>query len=409
MSPNQGKSEQSEVDIFIANRIFPDATSLFANVLKPVEDIKDNAIIVLDTNTLLVPYTTGTNSLNQIQKIYRELVQNNRLIIPAQAAREFVKNRPTKIAEVYQQLTRKNSSQHKFDIGKYPLLESLEAYKETLEIEKEINELIKKYTKAISSVIDHISGWTWNDPVSLIYAEIFNKSVIIEPEIDQNKVKEDLKNLILHKNPPGYKDGGKPDLGIGDLLIWLTILEIGKSNKSHVIFVSGEEKHDWFYRSEKKALYPRYELVDEFRRETEGCSFHIISFSRLLDLYGADEDVVEEIRMEENRLFNSATHHPQERDYWYEEIELETIDGQKVTQETYLLRVYPEKFNGYDAYMDIPMSCNLHIIKVFSPRLNKTWKVVFGPVESPITGIFRGDYTSNNPPAWIFGLSLLTE
>ncbi|QJB43243.1 hypothetical protein [Dolichospermum flos-aquae] len=113
--------------------------------------------------------------------------------------------------------------------------------------------------------------------------------------------------------------------------------------------------------------------------------------------------------MEENRLFNSATHHPQERDYWYEEIELETIDGQKVTQETYLLRVYPEKFNGYDAYMDIPMSCNLHIIKVFSARLNKTWKVVFGPVESPITGIFRGDYTSNNPPAWIFGLSLLTE
>ena len=46
-----------------------------SNVLRPVEDIKDNAIIVLDTNTLLVPYTTGTNSLNQIQKIYKELIQ----------------------------------------------------------------------------------------------------------------------------------------------------------------------------------------------------------------------------------------------------------------------------------------------------------------------------------------------
>jgi len=33
MSQNQGKSGQSEVDIFIANRIFPDATSLFAKRL----------------------------------------------------------------------------------------------------------------------------------------------------------------------------------------------------------------------------------------------------------------------------------------------------------------------------------------------------------------------------------------
>jgi hypothetical protein len=42
--------------------------------------------------------------------------------------------------------------------------------------------------------------------------------------------------------PPGYKDAGKADEGIGDYLIWETILEIGRTRKASVIFVTGGEK-----------------------------------------------------------------------------------------------------------------------------------------------------------------------
>lgn len=104
-----------------------------------------------------------------------------------------------------------------------------------------------------------------------------------------------------------------------------------------------------------------------------------------------------------------SIHHPQETDYWNEEIEIETSTGQRDSQKIYLLRVYPTTFNGYDAYMDIPMSGIRDIRRVISLRLKKRWEVVSGLTKSPIEGLFRGDYTTNNPRAWIFGLKLVTE
>jgi len=102
-------------------------------------------------------------------------------------------------------------------------------------------------------------------------------------------------------------------------------------------------------------------------------------------------------------------HHPQEQDYWEEKIEVETATNQRLFIQTYLLRVYPETFNSYDAYMDIPMSNNPNIKKIYSSRLGKIWEVITGPTESLINGYFRGDYTENNPPAWVFGLRLISN
>jgi hypothetical protein len=109
------------------------------------------------------------------------------------------------------------------------------------------------------------------------------------------------------------------------------------------------------------------------------------------------------------RRYDSSHHHPQERDFPYEEVEIETSDGNGLSIKAYLLRVYPETFNGYDAYIDIPMSEPSDIKKVRSSHLGKTWEVIAGPAKSPIRGYFRGDYTENNPPAWIFGLRLIEE
>jgi uncharacterized protein YutE (UPF0331/DUF86 family) len=69
-----------------------------------------------------------------------------------------------------------------------------------------------------------------------------------------------------------------------------------------ILWVINRIRYDWWHRIEGQALYPRYELIDEFRRESGGCSLHIIPFSSFLDLYGASESVVEEVREEESRL-----------------------------------------------------------------------------------------------------------
>ncbi len=74
------------------------------------------------------------------------------------------------------------------------------------------------------------------------------------------------------------------------------LLEIGKNEKRHVIFVSGDVKADWWIRSEDNQLYPRYELIYEFATHSEGQSLHIIGFGDFLKLYGANEKVVEEVK-----------------------------------------------------------------------------------------------------------------
>ncbi len=293
-----------EHDIFIANSTYPEAEAIFRARIKSLQDIKEDCFVVLDTNALVVPYTISPKSLAEIQSVYQKLVGKSRLVIPGQVAREFAKQRANKIAELFQQLNRKVNGLPQLQKGKYPLLENLPSYQAAIKIEAELDEILQRYKQSISDVLNHVREWRWNDPVSSLYSELFSKGVVLDPPLEKQQIREELIRRQIHHLPPGYKDSSKDDEGIGDLLIWYTILEIGKSRKKSVIFVSGEEKSDWWYKSEGQTLYPRYELTDEFRRSSEEQSFHIISFSNLLDLYGVSADVILEVR--EKELQNST-------------------------------------------------------------------------------------------------------
>ena len=292
-------NEKESLPSFHLKESYPDATSIFRVSLPPVEEVRDNALIVLDTNVLLVPYTINPKSLDEIKRTYIRLIDEKRLFVPAQVAREFAKNRAGKIGELFQQFSRKRNRLDTLQAGRYPLLESLAEYNDLINIEKEIDEKIKEYRKTIGSVLNHIRGWRWNDSVSVMYRELFIAEVIIDNALTENELEADLGRRLANRIPPGFKDSSKDDNGIGDLIIWQTILSLGKERKRNVVFVSGEEKTDWWHRSENEALYPRFELVDEYSRISEGKSFHIVKFSQLLDLFGAEEQLVEEVRKKE--------------------------------------------------------------------------------------------------------------
>lgn len=299
MPEDNRKKPESEFDIFIANSTYPEAASIFTHTLRPLDEIKNDCFVVIDTNALLVPYSIGKESLEQIQRTYRKLVDEKRLLIPGQVAREFARNRANKISELFQQLSRKRSNIQQLQKGKYPLLEAFEEYQDSVRLESEIDKLLQQYRETLGKVLSHIRSWTWNDPVSVLYSKLFTQDVVFDISLDQEFLRSDLNQRQLHSIPPGYKDAAKDDKGVGDLLIWHTILEIGKTHNRSVIFISGEEKSDWWHKSETQALYPRYELIDEFRRSSNGQSFYIIAFSQFLNLYGASEKVVEEVRQEE--------------------------------------------------------------------------------------------------------------
>lgn len=303
------QSDKATSAIFSANSIYPDARSIFTR-LQPLDEIKDDCYIVLDTNVLLLPYSIGDEDLlEQIRKTYRPLSAKKRLIVPGQVAREFAKNRANKIAELYQQIADKQISP--LQRGKYPLLNSLKSYQMIVDLEEEIDrklgEYRQKYEKAIKEILAHIQEWRWNDPVTQLYSEIFDEDTIIDLPIEEETLQSDLEHRLLYNIPPGYKDRGKDDRGIGDLLIWHTILEIGRTKKSSVIFVSRDEKADWQIRSKGNALYPRYELVDEFRRASAGQAFHMVSFAYFLELFGASEKIVQQVQQEESLLQKAET------------------------------------------------------------------------------------------------------
>jgi hypothetical protein len=294
------ESKPTDADPNVLSVTYPEPDQIFSFHLETLDKVKDGALFVIDTNALLVPYRTGRDSVEAIRKTYAKLVKEKRLVIPAQVAREFANQRAEHLKNTYKQLSDRQSVT--INTEPYPLFEGLDEYKALLAAEEEAKKKLDDYRKAVARMLQTMRGWQWNDPISSLYAGLFTKAVIVTPSDAGGKVLEDLEYRYLNKIPPGFKDEKKSDGGIGDLLIWKTILQVGAQAKKHVVFVSGDEKTDWWYRSDKIALYPRFELVDEFRRNSAGKSLHIIPFSRFLELFGASKEVLEEVTREQQAV-----------------------------------------------------------------------------------------------------------
>lgn len=287
-------------DLQFNNRdIFPNPSDTFFFKLEPIEDIKSECIFVLDANVLLQPFTSGMKSLNGIKNVYKSLSDTDRIFLPAQAVREFLNNRAQKIADMNEALSKKMNQSYQY-VGTHPLLGELEEYQALEKQENIVRDAIKVYQDEIKKTLKVIKSWGWNDPVSNMYHDVLGGRVLSDNELDMEEMKKDLKRRNELNIPPGYKDKNKEQNQGGDLLIWHEILKLASDKKKHLIFVSGDEKPDWWHQSGKKPLYPRFELVDEYREKSEGKSFHIISLSELLELSDADEDVVKAVKSSEN-------------------------------------------------------------------------------------------------------------
>ena len=302
------KVEECDIErVFLASNVLPSAADAFGAQVNNVEEAIKSGDIIIDTNVLLIPYGTGSASLMDIISIYEKLKSSGRIFLPAQVAREFIKNRPNKIAELQQSLLNKVSQISTIDKFSFPIMEDIPEYKKLNELIESAKSIKKEITKENSALIAKIHSWEWSDPVSSLYKKVFTSDIIIESEGKNDDILQELLRRQRLSIPPGYKDSGKDDLGIGDFLIWKTILKLGGKNKKDIIFVSGDEKADWQHRAGGSGFLPRYELLDEYRRESGGKAFYIIQLSRLLELLKAKEDSVNEIKQEETRILESNT------------------------------------------------------------------------------------------------------
>ncbi|WP_338811973.1 PIN domain-containing protein [Bernardetia sp. Wsw4-3y2] len=284
-------------DIFYLESVFPEADKVFSSNYPTIEEIKKKCIFILDTNILFVPFDTSEKSLAVIGEIFKQLKVDSRLFLPARVAREFAKNRGKTIGDVFLKIRQKKNGLNSggFKIDDYPILEHNDDFIKLKENFSAIRKLISESRELFSNIENYILSWNWNDPVSNTYKEIFTPDIVIEMKKSQEDLEKDLKFRIEHKIPPGFKDSGKIDDGVGDLIVWQTVLEIGKDKNMNVILVSNDQKNDWYYIQDKTGLYPRFELFDEFRRFTNGNSIAMINFPQLLKMYNASEDIVDEV------------------------------------------------------------------------------------------------------------------
>lgn len=273
---------------------FPNTSRLF----EPYSLVDLNSaetIVVLDTSTLLLPYAVRKDDLNAIGHVYKRLAEQNRIFIPSRAAREFAKNRERKLGEMVKAIDDMRSRLPTVSERISPLLEGMKEHEEAKAAGALLSQASKSYSEALKALLDKITRWHGDDPVSQLYNEVF-RECITDSGKSKNALESEWAQRAAINRPPGYKDKGKADGGLGDFLIWDTVLHIGGEKEKDLAFVTGDVKSDWFVRSGRTALYPRLELVDEYKEVSGGRSFRICSLHELLAEMKVSKDIVEEIR-----------------------------------------------------------------------------------------------------------------
>lgn len=261
---------------------------IFPGFYRPTEEefaqLWASALIVPDTNILLTLYRLSESTRGKLLQILEEL--KDRLFVPYQVAFEFQKNRIGVIddqKEAYQTVEKQVQGvarQVGGGMGRHPRLDK--------------KDLEERISKALKPVEDHLAGIRADHPDPLADEDALGVDAVRDKldAILEGCVGEprDLDELIKvgrkryeRKQPPGYEDRKKdePDR-YGDLAIWLDMIEAAKAEKQGVIFVTEERKEDWWWKQGSDTFAPRYELVEEMRRETNGQRLYIYGFERFM-------------------------------------------------------------------------------------------------------------------------------
>ncbi|WP_084267787.1 PIN domain-containing protein [Azohydromonas lata] len=298
MSKENSQNESPEISAY--KERFSNPELIFTHGWSPVERIKDNCIVSLDTNVLLAPYKLRKESIDAIEKIYKKLKVEGRIFISKQTVREFAANKSNKLAEISHGIHERKLKLK--PSPEYPILFDLPEYEKLQQVSKDLKERIDHYNSALDAIADKIKEWVWHDPVVQMYSKIFSKEVIVEHNLSDDALAKDLARRNKFKIPPGYRDASKEENSEGDLSIWHTLLEIGRSHNKDLVFVSEDRKPDWWIRSTGSALMPKYELIHEYQNVANGKSLHLLIFSEFLEKFDVAPDVVEDVKSEELRV-----------------------------------------------------------------------------------------------------------
>lgn len=158
-------------------------------------------------------------------------------------------------------------------------------------------EALNKFTGVFSQQFD--PGVIHQQVVTHLSSSILNSDIAALC----TRAMQEANGRIEHRLPPGFRDDGKPENRLGDLIIWYEILEKSAAVAEtfpRVLFISRDEKSDWVYapaqrnrlaggvRKPVPNTEPQIKLADprlvtEFARKTGHGNFTIANLPTIVE------------------------------------------------------------------------------------------------------------------------------
>lgn len=269
---------------------------------KPVTQLLNDSIIVIDTNVLLAAYQWREVTVNEVLKALQQIKKEGRLRIPMQVIKEFSKNRTKQIKQRMNDLDQvisKLQKDNKPIKERVPMLEGKSIFKETEELQENYHKSIKEYKDGLIKLREHLKNLFYEDHFLDRVMEI-SEGTILLPEKNEDVLKKEAEERFMNKIPPGFKDSPKEENSAGDYIIWSSILQLG----TDVVFVSGDKKDDWVYRdNNENPIVARRELIEEYFMKTGKDFAHITPKDFITSLNPTISDHVKEDLSNYNSLY----------------------------------------------------------------------------------------------------------
>jgi hypothetical protein len=244
-----------------------------------------NSLIILDTNCLFIPYRSKPQTCVSFFHTLEKL--SDRLWLPHQVVFEYGENRLNVIADqkrAYQKLISLLSANETKISGTISSDYSRHPFIDTIKIEEHLTHAFTEIKKQIIEIEKEHPDLDSDDPFLKKTLELFNGKV--GPEYTPKRLHEiyiEGKSRYESDTPPGYEDKDKTtDRELyGDLIIWFQIIDHAKLTKKSIIFITGDNKEDWWWILKGKTIGPKPELVKEIK-EKANVSFYMYNLDRFL-------------------------------------------------------------------------------------------------------------------------------
>jgi hypothetical protein len=255
-----------------------------------IKSAMTSGLVVLDTNVLLSPYRFAPAARMELLSVLNRV--KDRLWVPRRVAEEFHRNRLNVISD--------------HDAAYMPVIDALRENQKSIneDLEPKIKQLANRTALSDEDRNNLLDLITKSTEAARSAAERLRTDHGLARSLDEDSILEQLQDLLEGKTgrpftdeereaaiaeaarrtenriPPGFLDANKSE-PFGDYFVWRqTIAEAADKKIDSLVFVTVDNKEDWYQIIKGKTIGARPELVKELsdQTNTQLVMFNVSSF-----------------------------------------------------------------------------------------------------------------------------------